>query len=127
MVEQPQSLGLQGRRVLLVEDAFLIADALAKLLTAQGVEVVGPVGQLDDALALATSERLDAAILDINLHGELSYPVVDALQERGVPVVFATGYASTVIPAAYAEVQRWEKPFDYTTLARALPSLIRAV
>lgn len=109
------------RRVLLVEDDWLIAADLAVTFREAGADVVGPAGSVADALAmLADTPRLDGAVVDINLHGEMAWPVLDALAERGVPVVFATGYDAASIPDRYAGIPRCEKPVDPSKVARAL-------
>jgi hypothetical protein len=74
---------------------------------------------------LSSDERIDAAILDINLRGKEIFPVVDALIARRIPVVFATGYDASSVPSAYAAIPRWEKPFNPDALARALPGIVR--
>lgn len=118
---------LRNRRVLVVEDEFYIADDMALALRKLGAEVVGPVPTKDKALALlASGDTIDAAVLDINLKGQTVYPVADALAERGVPFVFATGYDQAAVPAEYQAVPRWEKPFNPQDLARALPAVLRA-
>jgi CheY-like chemotaxis protein len=112
---------LAGRRVLLVEDEYFIADDTARIFAAGGAEVVGPVASVGDALTLlAATPRLDAAVLDINLQGEMAYAVADALSERGVPFVFATGYDKASVPERYAAVIHCEKPVDPQKIARAL-------
>ncbi|MGP9821897.1 response regulator [Salinarimonas sp. NSM] len=112
---------LAGRpRVLVVEDEYFIADDLAQALAAEGAEVVGPVGDAREALELIARERIDRAVLDINLRGELVFDVASALKARGVPFVFATGYGGNVVPNGLDDVPRWEKPFDATSLARFL-------
>ena len=117
----PTAEALQGRRLLVVEDEYILAMDLAHSLEDQGAEVIGPAGAVAPALALlASSEKLDAAVLDINLGGTLVYPVVDALRERGVPCVFVTGYSRWVGPEAYANIPRLEKPVELRALARAL-------
>lgn len=122
--EAPSGPGLAGRRVLVVEDEYFLADDIARVLARLGAEVVGPLATRDDALArLGEGEPLDAAVLDINLRGETCYPIADALRARGVPFVFATGYDRAVVPAAYHGVPRWEKPFDPDLLVRALSGL----
>lgn len=79
---------LQGRHVLLVEDDFFLADGLEHDLVEAGAFVVGPVGTIDEALELLSSvDLIEAAILDINLNGELSFPVADRLIERQIPCV----------------------------------------
>lgn len=105
-------------RVLVVEDEYFIADDLAQALAQEGIEVLGPVGDPAEALAIIERERIDRAVLDINLHGELVFEVARALKARGVPFIFATGYAANVVPNGLAEAPRWEKPFDANELAR---------
>jgi CheY-like chemotaxis protein len=112
---------LENRRILVVEDEYLLADDMAQVLANMGANIVGPVPTKDRALALILSgEPLDAAVLDINLRGETVFPVADALTARAIPFVFATGYAQTSIPAAYQAVPRWEKPFNPDELASVL-------
>ncbi|MBV8916352.1 MAG: response regulator [Acetobacteraceae bacterium] len=112
---------LASRRVLLIEDEYFIADDLVRAFEARGAEVIGPAGTVDAALQLvARSDRLDGAVLDINLRGEMVYAVADALQERGVPFIFSTGYDDGAIPPRYAGVRRCEKPLDPSRVAKAL-------
>jgi CheY-like chemotaxis protein len=113
--------GLEGRRLLVVEDEYFLAEDLARRIERAGARVVGPVGTVDDALDLIEgTQRLDGALLDINLRGEMAYPVADALHERGIPFVFTTGYDGTTIPPRYKGVARHEKPVDMARIARAL-------
>jgi CheY-like chemotaxis protein len=117
---------LANRRVLVAEDEYFIARDIARALHALGAEVVGPVPSRDEVEAfLATGERLDAAILDINLNGEMVFPVMEALRTRRIPVVFATGYDQATVPARYQDIPRWQKPFDPQALVQALPDLVR--
>jgi DNA-binding NtrC family response regulator len=112
---------LSGHRVLVVEDDYFIADGLRQMLLGRGADVVGPVATVDKALALiATSSEIDAAVLDVNLRDVMVFPVADALEMRGVPFIFATGYEGTAIPARYAHIQRCEKPVGMNALAQAL-------
>jgi ActR/RegA family two-component response regulator len=121
MDDDLQSEALQGRRLLVVEDEYMIAADLARALEERGVDVVGPAGSVDGALALIDADAdIDGAILDINLRGDRAYPVADALQARGVPFVFVTGYDSWIIPDAYAGVPRLEKPVNTRALALLL-------
>lgn len=115
--------GLSGRRVLLVEDEFLIASDLAQLLRQQGAEVLGPAATVRSALDLLQQAAApDGAVLDVNLRGEMAFPVADALRARGVPFVFATGYTGEMIPERYAGVPCCEKPFEGPEIVRALAS-----
>lgn len=102
---------LTGRRVLLVEDDYFIADDMACQLEARGAEVIGPVASVDAAIELIEhTECIDGAVVDINLQGLMAWPIADALLRRGVPFVFATGYDSASIPTRYAEIVRCENP-----------------
>lgn len=81
----------KGCRILLVEDDLLIAMDLEELLRDLGCDVIGPCGRLDQALD-AASPKLDGAIVDLNLRGEYSFPVIERLQAYGVPTVICSGY-----------------------------------
>ena len=113
---------LEGRRFLVVEDEYFIAADMTASLEALGIEVVGPAASVAEALALIgrDGDRLDGAVLDIKLGNERVYPVADALRGRGIPFIFATGYDAAVVPKAYADVPRCEKPVDDKLLARCL-------
>jgi CheY-like chemotaxis protein len=99
--------------ILVVDDETLIAMLLEDMLLDLGCNVVGPAGAVAPAIALieANDRMLDGALLDINLRGELVYPVADALKARDVPFVFVTGYASHGIDPRYAAVPALGKPF----------------
>jgi len=107
-------------RVLVVEDEYLLADALADGLAALGVQVIGPVGGLAEALALVEAAPIDGAVLDINLRGEMVFPLADALAARGVPYVFATGYGRETIPARHRDAPTLSKPVDVAALKSLL-------
>jgi CheY-like chemotaxis protein len=116
---------LAGCRVLVVEDEYLIADELGRALQEHGAEMIGPVVGLDEALAVvATEDRIDGAVMDLNLRGQFAFPLADALEARQVPFVFATGYDSAVIPRRYQHVPRWEKPYYFEDLMRAFADLV---
>lgn len=113
----------EPRRILLVEDEPLIAFALEDLVTELGFEAVGPVYRLEDALALAAEAEVDAAILDVNLNEAQSFPVADLLQQRGIPFLFATGYAESGV-GWWGEAITIAKPYGRDQLARALSRLL---
>ena len=114
---------LKGRRILVVEDEYLVAADLARSLQRHGAEVVGPAPNVQRAMALIErGGRIDGAVLDISLGGEMVYPVADALERANVPFVFATGYDAQSAPGWYAYAPRCEKPIDPVALARALLS-----
>jgi CheY-like chemotaxis protein len=112
---------LLNRRILIVEDEYLIATDLADLLTEHGAIVVGPVNNVRDALALVEGEgaTVDGAVLDINLRGERSFPVAERLLARGVRPIFTTGYSDAgAIP--FPQLPRLTKPIDSARLISLL-------
>jgi CheY-like chemotaxis protein len=117
---------LHNRRILIVEDEYLIATDLADLLAEHGATVVGPAGNVQEALALVDREgaKLDGAVLDINLRGERSFPIADRLLALGVRPIFTTGYSD---PGAmpHAELPRLTKPIDSTHLLLLLSTTTR--
>jgi DNA-binding response OmpR family regulator len=117
---------LYGRIILVAEDEYFITDDVTQALEKAGADVLGPVGTLDGALTLLeVMGRVDGAVLDINLRDEEVYPVIDVLEARGVPYVFATGDGETAIPDQYKHVHRWTKPFHLEDLAKGFRDLLR--
>ncbi|HEX4765223.1 MAG TPA: response regulator [Lichenihabitans sp.] len=113
---------LEGRRILVVEDEFMIAETLSDILEEAGATVVGPIGWADKALAFLQSadSALDGAVLDINLHGQDSYPIADALLDHEVRFVFVTGYDGRALEPAYRDHPRCEKPLQPQAIIAAL-------
>lgn len=115
---------LRDHRILVAEDEYLLASDLSKILQEAGVEVVGPCATLQDAVVCAEGDdKLDAAVLDVNLRGEMVFPLADTLMARGVPFLFATGYDEGAIPPRFAGVLRLEKPIKMAKVREALKSL----
>lgn len=118
---------LRDCRVLVVEDEYMLADELQFELEDAGARVIGPVGSVAGALDLIGSEaQLDGAILDVNLGGDMVFPVADLLLGRGVPIVFTTGYDQSAIPSRYSEVVRCEKPINIRLITAALGRAVHA-
>ena len=117
---------LFGRRILLVEDEVMVSWALEQAIVSLDCVVVGPAARISQALAMVETEVFDAALLDINLNGENSYPVADALIARGLPFVFATGYNKDSAPHGYEGFPRLQKPFSIPELRDALTKLLIA-
>ncbi len=115
---------LAGRRILVVEDEVMVSWMLEDMLGQLGCAIVGPAARVDQALAIIDEEAVDAAVLDVNLNGEKSYPVADALTARGVPFVFSTGYGRKGLEHAYVECPMLQKPFKRSTLGDALGTLL---
>lgn len=116
--------GLSGRRILLVEDEIMVAWALEDMLDKLGCVVVGPAARVDQALELIGSADFDAAVLDVNLNGEESYPVADALTARGVPFLFSTGYNKGNLREAYRPLPLLQKPYERSVLGDQLADLL---
>ena len=111
-------------RVLVVEDEFLVAADIALMLQELGCHPVGPIGHLEAAIRAAAEEPLDAALLDVNLHGQSALPVADALATRRIPFVFCTGYGAQTLPR-HADAPRLAKPFQARELRGAILALAR--
>jgi two-component SAPR family response regulator len=111
-------------RVLVVEDEAMIAMLVEDMVLDFGSEVVGPVARLDEALNLARNVELDAAILDINVGGAVTYAVAEVLHERSIPFIFATGYGARAIPPRFSRNPTLPKPFSYQALSDALRAVL---
>jgi DNA-binding response OmpR family regulator len=116
---------LRGARILIVEDEYYIADDMAAALRLEGAEVLGPVGSVDEAFEMVSRASPDCAILDMNLHGDMAYPLADRLAKAGVPFVIATGYNSASLPDRFSDVPRVEKPADPAAVLAALAPLLK--
>jgi two-component sensor histidine kinase len=109
-----------GSRILLVEDEALIGAMFKQLLSDLGFDVVGPIATLEMAVAAAHGETVQGAILDVNLGGTPIYPVADALEARGIPFVFVTGYSASSIDQRFAAIPVFEKPVQPDKLSELL-------
>jgi two-component sensor histidine kinase/DNA-binding response OmpR family regulator len=107
-----------GNRLLLVEDEALTGMMMSDMLTELGFHVVGPFGRVADAIAAVGREDIHGAVLDVNLDGEMVYPVADAVAARGVPFVFVTGYGAEGIDARFAQVPVLQKPIERQMLQK---------
>jgi two-component sensor histidine kinase/CheY-like chemotaxis protein len=107
---------LPARRIMVVEDEALVALVLADQLGELGLSVIGPCSSVAEAKAIAENGEFEAAILDVNLGGELVYPVAELLSARGIPFVFVTGYGRESIDRRFAEAPVLEKPVEMESL-----------
>jgi len=113
------------RRLLIVEDELLVGMELAKALRSDGWDVIGPAGSIEEAFGLlADIDPPDVAILDLNLHGKLAYPVADLLQTKGVPILFCTGYETPDHGDRYRFCPTIRKPTNLKVLTEELRRLI---
>ncbi len=114
----------ESRRILVVEDDFLVASLLAEILESVGWQVVGPVAHLATALDAAASEGIDAAVLDVDLGGQTVYPVAAVLDARRVPFVFVTGCNREALPPLFCGRPHLGKPFAPGELIGTVARLI---
>src|SRR5215469_7891981 len=117
---------LDGVRVLVVEDEYLVAILIEEILEKAGCVVMGPIPRLREALEAVNHDDCDAAVLDVNLAGERINLVADALSERNVPFLFVTGYGANALPSEYAEKPHVCKPFRMAELICALSSVVNS-
>jgi CheY-like chemotaxis protein len=116
---------LTERRVLLVEDDYLLAKPLEELFEGRGATILGPAATTKKALALlAQNARVDAAVVDINLGGTMSFAVADALLALAVPFVFTTGYTASIIPERFRDAAVIQKPARPMDILDALTALM---
>lgn len=113
-----------GKRLLVLEDEVLIAWDIEAEMTARGWTVAGTASTIEQAIALARSEPLDAALLDVNLGKETSFEAGRELHRRGVAVVFLTGYARDVLPEDLSEIAVQSKPISFDRLEAALDAAL---
>lgn len=82
--------------------------------------MIGPARDLPTGLAAIRSQQPDCAVLDINLRGQLAFPIAAALRADDIPAIFATGYDRSPIPAEFADIPHFQKPVDLDALCRAV-------
>ena len=117
---------LEGKRILVLEDEPLVAMLLEEMLLDLGCEVVGPAYNLREGERLAGEAVLDAAVLDVNVNGEMSDPVAEILRARGVPFALATGYGLSAPMAANGDVPVLQKPYPAGKLEAVLRELLES-
>jgi CheY-like chemotaxis protein len=120
----PPNARLTGKRVLVVEDEFLIALDIERILEAAGTREIITISRNQDALARLQSESFDIALLDLKLNGDNSLPVAERLTALAVPFIFITGASAQAVPAGFRAVPVVIKPFDGDTLLGALQKTI---
>lgn len=103
---------MEGQRVLIVEDCYLMADTLQDILTAAGATVVGAANSVGTALRMIEALQIDMACHDANLGCENSFPLGDKLTFRGIPFVFVTAYDANMLPPIHCARPLVSKPVD---------------
>ena len=124
MIVTPEAL--VGKRVLIVEDDWLVALLLEDFLIELGCTPVGPCSGMSDAMEAVRSEVFDLAVLEVNLNGERSYPVAEALTEQQIPFLIVTDYGEEAIPPGRSDWGVCTKPFKIDDLAAMLSSRLES-
>jgi DNA-binding response OmpR family regulator len=119
---------MKPKRILLVDDEALVALAAEDALLEAGYNVIGPADRLESALHLAETEEIDAAVLDVNLAGVYVWPVVEALNARGVPFILLTGFGKALdLPPSCQRATVLAKPHKPQELLAALAAQMARV
>ncbi len=121
-----RSIG-RDRRVLVVEDEWLIADMIARTLDEAGYRVVGPVPTAAQAIATLDAQSCDVALVDLNLSGDKSYAVIDRLRASGIPHLLVTGYSTDDLPDGYRACAMIGKPVEPAALLETLAAMLDPV
>ena len=114
----------RGTRVFVVEDEAMIRMLLEDMLGELGCTIAAAAGRIEDALEAAKTAEFDVAVLDVNLQGQNTAAVAEALAARSLPFVFATGYGAHGMPEAFRDRPTLKKPFQLDALGRTLQSAL---
>jgi CheY-like chemotaxis protein len=112
-----------GKRILLVEDETLLALEISEILSSAGAHVIGPFGGLIEGATAARRESIDIAVLDMNLNGQMVYPLAEELLERKIPLIFLTGYNVPDVPEPLHGVPHVIKPADPAELLKLIAEI----
>jgi DNA-binding response OmpR family regulator len=118
---------MEGTRILVVEDEYLLAEDLRRTLQEQGAIVVGPAPSIPAAERLLADEAaIDFAVLDINLAGTSAYPIADRLVRSRIPFAFVSGFERSTVPPRFAGIAVLEKPLNFRLLCDAISAGVRS-
>ena len=117
---------LSAIRVLVVEDEAAVAMMIEDMLEELGCIVVASVGQVARACEAAATAKIDLALLDVNLNGQLVFPVAGILRDRQIPFVFSTGYGARGVPAEFSDYGVLGKPFSQVELRQSIVSAMES-
>jgi DNA-binding response OmpR family regulator len=112
-------------RILVAEDEFLVGIQLEEDLRSAGCSIIGPFRMLEMATQASRRERFDLAILDVNLNGNMVYPLADELLARGVPLIFLSGYISANLPERFRQSPQIAKPHDPAALLKEVRAAVQ--
>jgi CheY-like chemotaxis protein len=113
-----------GKRTLIVEDEAIVAMLVEDMLTDIGCKVLATAPTIPVALDLVAKLAMELAVVDVNLRGQTSYPVADALRARGIPFLFVTGYGAEALDDGYRHHRTLQKPFGEHELAQAIAAVL---
>lgn len=116
---------LNGKRIVVVEDDFLLATDICRDLRDLGATVLGPAPTPFYAMHLIGGKKVDAAVLDVRLHGTTVFEIADVLQEQGIPILFATAYDQNSLPVRFRGAPLLEKPLNRQKLMAEIYALTR--
>ena len=111
---------LSGYHVLVVEDDYFVAKDMCKALVRRGATIVGPAPNMQRGRELLRQQRLDCALLDVNLNGEFVFELAAELRLQRVPTIFTTGYDAAFLPPSLRDTPCLQKPVDFNALIRVI-------
>jgi len=111
---------LMGLRILVVEDDYIVANECSSVLRRHGAQVLGPVPDVSRARAALATELPDCILLDINLKGEMVFDLARELVVRAIPIIFTTGYDSSILPPSLRSRPCLQKPIETRELVQAV-------
>jgi DNA-binding response OmpR family regulator len=118
---------LVSRRILVVEDEYLLAQDAQEALVGSGYKVLGPVPNQKEAFAALERDRPDAVVLDLNLDGDISTGLAEHLRREGIPFVIVTGYGESHVRGCLTDGAPWiGKPYDTEHLLSTLAGVLQA-
>ena len=124
-----ENLKLPNLRILIVEDETLISMMIEDMLHEMGHKTAACVHSVNQALQFVegSSETTDAALLDVNLAGDLVYPVAEALERKDIPFAFITGYGIFGVPPQFSHATVMQKPFSEREVSAAVQNMQRKI
>jgi DNA-binding response OmpR family regulator len=117
--------GLEGCRILIVEDSPVVGPFTADMLDDLGCEVIGPAPNMAAGRELVEAGGFDAAIMDVHIRGDLVFPLCDILASNGVPFILTSGYADWQSAEKWIDRPRLQKPYTIEQVEKALTALLR--
>lgn len=117
---------LEGLRLLVVEDDYLVAADMCAALTSRGAVIIGPASNLRRSRELLQQYHPDCALLDLNLNGTLAFGLAAQLEREGVPTIFTTGYDAAFFPESLRGAPCLQKPVNFQALVQLIRTNTRS-